>query len=289
MTLDVVICTYNRQKKVIDLVNQLLTCTPLPDNIIIVDSSDESNLSFDNNTKIKYIKSPRKSQPYQRYIGAQCSNAEIICYFDDDIVILEKSLFSEIKKGFENKSVSGVSLGIQYETGININQIKSKKNQSKTGEISWLGKTSGLPEKIDFVQYFPGPIMAFKNSIILNLFNEHLFTIFEKKIAMGEDKYISMQAGIYGKLLFLGDKTYIYHPPEPSTYFNNEIDFIAKTTFSRLWLSKQFAKTHGKPIWKAYLIFSLYLFKQLLTGLIYRSRLKGNIKAIKWLYSNQEK
>ena len=180
-----------------------------------------------------------------------------------------------------------------YESGIELNKrikVKAKGNtKTISGKISWLGRTTGLPEKIDFVQYLPGPAMAFRNTVLKNVFDEYLFTIFEKRIAMGEDKFISMQAGTHGKLLFLGDKTYIYHPPEPSTYFNNEVDFIAKTTFSRLWLSKQFAKTHKKPIWKAYLIFILYLFKQLLTGLFNRSRLKGNLKAIKWLYSNQEK
>lgn len=284
MKLDVVICTYNRPAMVNSLVQAIKAISTGISEIIIVDSSDSSNSILQADPKINYIKSDRKSQPYQRYLGTLASKSEIIVFFDDDVKIIDDSIFNVIKTAFQkNSEIAGVSAGIYYESGVEINQSKKSIILPNTGKISWLGKTTGLPNEDAFVDYFPGPIMAFRKSIVNHLFDEYMFSIFEKRIAMGEDKVISMRASKYGKLFYLGSKTYIHHPPEKSTYFINKVDFIAKTTFSRLWLSKQYAYAHNKQIWKAYLIFSMYLLKQFIFGLRDNAKIKGNFLAVKWL------
>jgi hypothetical protein len=91
-----------------------------------------------------------------------------------------------------------------------------------------------------------------------------MFSLFEKRIAMGEDKAISMKASKYGNLFFLGEKKYLYHPPIESTYFNDEISFNAKTLFSRLWLNYIYAEVKNKSIHYAYFFFFVHLVKNYL-------------------------
>lgn len=59
--IDIVVCTCNRPQRVTNLVQELLTCSPLPNSIIIVDSSEvsiEDNVIIENTN---YIKSTRKN------------------------------------------------------------------------------------------------------------------------------------------------------------------------------------------------------------------------------------
>ncbi len=287
-TLDAIICTYNRAEKVNQLVEQLLQTTPAPRQIIVVDSSDNDNEILMQNSQVKYLKSDRKSQPYQRYLGAINSDAEVLVFFDDDVKILINTLFDKVQEGFSNNEVVGVSLGIFYENGIELNKStnSNKNKENNSGKISWLGRTTGLPNKDMIVEYFPGPIMAFRRRIVFELFDEYLFTIFEKRIAMGEDKVISMRASQFGKLIYFGANDYLYHPPEPSTYFDNEINFIAKTTFSRLWINKVYAKVRKKKVVFAYLYFIGYLTKQILNSYNNINKFKGNIRALKLVLIN---
>lgn len=287
-TLDVIICTYNRVENVNQLVEEVIQSSPSPNQIIVVDSSDADNETLIQNTRVNYIKSDRKSQPYQRYLGAKNSYADLLVFFDDDVKILKFDLFSKIQLGFQNVSTVGVSLGIHYENGIALNQKKnvSEKDSPKTGKISWLGRTFGLPNTDMFVQYFPGPVMAFRKTIVFNLFDEYLFDIFERKIAMGEDKAISMKASKYGYLYYYGSEDYLYHPPIESTYYKNEVDFVAKTTFSRLWLSKIYADVKGEKKILAYMHFMLYCAKQVPRSILNFNRLKGNLKACGLIFGN---
>lgn len=286
MPIDVIICTYNRPEKVASLVEQILQCKPAPNRVIVVDSSDNDHETLACRSDITYVKSDRKSQPYQRYLGTKHSQAPIVCFFDDDVNILISTLFADIKAAFNDPAVVGVSAGIHYENGVPLNQQTTEKLLQHTGKITWLGKTTGLPQQNQEVEYFPGPIMSFRTEILPQVFDEYLFTIFEKRMAMGEDKAISMRASKYGKLMYLGAKNYLYHPPEPSTYFTNNINFIAKTTFSRLWLNKIIADIKQQPQWKAYAIFAMYVTKQCIKGLTQKEVLKGNILALQWLIKN---
>jgi len=88
--------------------------------------------------------------------------------------------------------------------------------------------------------------MAFRREIIYYLFDGLLFTLYEKGIGKGEDKYISMKAVKYGKLAFIG-KQCILHPSHPSHYFTNVESFAKRELFSRYVLSLRYAEIHGIP------------------------------------------
>lgn len=285
-TVDVVICTYNRQVLVNSLVDDLKKYLDEIKEIVVVDSSDAENELLKNDATVTLIKSPRKSQPFQRQLGAEYCTSEIVVFFDDDVKITRNDLFKNIKEAFINNEIVGVSAGIHYENGVEMNQQSASQVKAYTGQISWLGRASGLPKTNTFVDYFPGPIMSFRRSLLDKLFDEYLFSIFEKRVAMGEDKVISMRASVFGKLYFLGEKMYLHHPPEPSTYFNNEKDFVAKTVFSRLWLSKEYAKAHNKPLALAYFYFFLYFAKNYILSIFTFNwtRISGMNKSLAYLF-----
>jgi len=277
-----IICTYNRPKLVCQLVDQLVGLNFERLEVIVVDSSDQGNEKLIRSNLVNYIRSSRKSQPYQRFLGAENANNEILCFFDDDVKIVDDNLLKDIQEAFEDDEIVGVSAGIKYESGVAMNRKGLSKELKGSGKISWLGRTTGLPTNNREVQYFPGPIMAFRKQVALKLFDEYLFSIFERRIAMGEDKAISMRASKYGKLYFLGKKFYLHHPPEPSTYYSDNESFIAKVVFSRLWLSKIYAEVHNKLIMQAYLLNVLYVLKTLVNYSSNKKKLKGVFKGILW-------
>ena len=85
MKFDVIIATCNRKESLMILVSQLLSCSKLPENIIVVDSSETINQDIKKINLVKYIQSSHKNQPYQRYVGFLSASCEILIYLDDDM------------------------------------------------------------------------------------------------------------------------------------------------------------------------------------------------------------
>jgi glycosyltransferase involved in cell wall biosynthesis len=111
----VVIATKNRLQDIIKCIESILIQTLLPDEIVIVDSSDTHEL----NSRIKEFKSgitkiiyvhTKPGVNYQRNIGIEKSSGDIVFFLDDD-TILEKDFLKEIVNVFENdkeKKIGGV-------------------------------------------------------------------------------------------------------------------------------------------------------------------------------------
>ena len=176
-------------------------------------------------------------------------------------------------------------MGILYETSIAINNdTKANKNLEYTGKISWLGRTTGLPKDNREVEFFPGPVMSFRRSALLEAFDGYIFYIFENRIAMAEDKVISMRVSKKGRLWYIGDSVYIKHPPIPSTYYENDMLFHAKVVFSRLWFNFEYAYIRNKSSFLSIIIFIAYILKLVLHSVIRidSSLLKGIFIGLKY-------
>jgi len=101
----VIIPTKNRIKDTIATVKTIFIQTILPDEIIVVDSSDTKELGnklkqFDK-SKIKYIHTKKSGRCYQRNLGIKKSSGDILVFLDDD-VILDKDFLKEILYVFNN-------------------------------------------------------------------------------------------------------------------------------------------------------------------------------------------
>jgi glycosyltransferase involved in cell wall biosynthesis len=101
----VVIPTLNRPKYLKRIFRSLLAQTRLPDEVIIVDQSDNSeteNLIIkerptfsSENVDLKYIWEKTKSITHARNVGIRAASGEIVFFFDDDM-ILNKRYINEI-------------------------------------------------------------------------------------------------------------------------------------------------------------------------------------------------
>lgn len=140
LKISVVIATKNRLQDIIKCIESIFIQILLPDEIVIVDSSDTQEL----NTRIKEFKSgitkiiyvhTKPGVNYQRNIGIEKSSGDIVFFLDDD-TILEKDFLKEIVNVFENDKENKIG-GVQGDI------ISIKKNQSRSIIRSILGAISG--------------------------------------------------------------------------------------------------------------------------------------------------
>ena len=113
--LSVIIPTKNRTEDVIRCLESIKVQTTLPDEVVIVDSSDteelKSALDSFNDLNIKYIHDIEASLTRAENIGIENSIGDIIIILDDD-VILEKTHIKEIMRVFDNypaEKIGGVT------------------------------------------------------------------------------------------------------------------------------------------------------------------------------------
>ncbi|MGB9743308.1 MAG: glycosyltransferase family 2 protein [Minisyncoccales bacterium] len=135
--LSVIVPTYNREKDLEECLSSILNQTFQPNEIIIVDNSNNNETEKMIETKkeifkkrgipIKYIKNPREnSLTLARNIGVKNSFGEIILFLDDD-VILNKNYIEEILKIYKKYPDA---LGVQgYILRRNISKIKNFINR----------------------------------------------------------------------------------------------------------------------------------------------------------------
>lgn len=290
MTFDVVITTYNRREKVTNFCAELALCSLKPKKLIVVDSSDESNEFIASQESITYIRSFRKSQPYQRYLGYMSSSADVVIFFDDDLQIIDRNLFHDVINQFKSdSSLVGLGLGINYQNTITqklgdysqsrFNKIRSFfKRKIHLGDITRFGETNILPTKDIIMKYLPGPNMCFKREVLANIFDEQLFKLFELRLGMGEDKVISMRVSSKGKIMYLGSKFYLEHPANDSTYYSNEIEFRAKVIYSRIWIANQYNKLWPNKLNNTLII--IYLLKNLIFSIGNRIKIRAFILSL---------
>lgn len=191
--ISVVIATKNRFRDIIKCMESILIQTLLPDEIVIVDSSDTTELKSNlngllrNKFSSKYIHTPA-SLTKARNIGIKESIGDVIIFLDDD-VILDRDYIKEIVHIFNNdleKKVGGVTGNIQDSTkiqkpsfkhliGSNIRHILStifflfKYKNGKFQPSGW--PTFVHSDKITNVECLSGANMAFRKEI----FNEFKF------------------------------------------------------------------------------------------------------------------
>lgn len=182
--ISIVIATKNRPRSVIMCIESILIQTLLPDEIVVVDSSDSTELKSRLNAlphdriTFKYIHA-RTGLTQARNMGVGKSAGGIVIFLDDDVT-LDKDYIKEITRVFNNdieKKIGGVTGDIAFKHSIR-NYIAQV-----LGSIFFLFKygdgkfqPSGRPtfarsDKITNVECLSGSNMAFRKEI----FNEFKF------------------------------------------------------------------------------------------------------------------
>jgi len=159
----VVIPTRNRENSLRNLVNKINKQTLLPNEIIIVDSSEKRQFSFDDVDKsIKYLHTDKKSAAKQRNIGLSSvgENTQFLFFLDDD-TNPESTYFEDMISTLMSLNAVGVS-------GIAINPGKIPRVKP-VGLNGFLKKISFLDSKYDGKLLISGigiPVREGQSSII---------------------------------------------------------------------------------------------------------------------------
>ena len=205
----VVIPTRNREDSLRNLLQKIFDQTFLPNEIIIVDSSDERQSSYINvNKSIKYLHTNVKSAAVQRNIGMySVKNDTQVLFFLDDDTSPASTYFEDMLSTLLTMKAVGVS-------GLAINP---KKNQriKPSGIIGFIKKISFLDSSIDGKVLISGigiPVRK-KNTGCIQVewligcscwdFQKIKKLKFEEDFrghSLGEDVIFSVKASMLGKL-----------------------------------------------------------------------------------------
>jgi len=277
--ISIIICTYNRPNIVVKLISLLRKQTIVPNEIIVVDSSDTLNKSLADDNDIKYIQSSHKNQPYQRYLGFLCSSNKWLLYLDDDMEPYDlMSIESIIKLKKDKPKFIAFALrfeDLHSETSLSLLPstifIKSKNNLSRLislftaypilakGKAGWNGVRGILPFGGE-TEWFSGGAFFVNKEIIFKNFNFRLFSIFENKVGTGEDFIISYNLSKYGKI-WATNNIYFYHNDQKNSNYSTDVyKYNRRLIYSRLYLSLEKARLTKKTKLLAVIYFVYFSF-----------------------------
>lgn len=290
--IDIIITTYNRPAKVLELVNQLFTLPAKPEKVIVVDSSDIDNYVLKNTQNVKYLKSSHKNQPYQRYLGFLNSDSEYLVFLDDDMEVTDGNFISKINQLFKNPEISGIAIKFENKhensllaqmpsTMLDIKNSRLKRLKGwltgypelKPGKFGLCGNRGKQPEGGGETEWLSGGAFAARRSTMFQNFNFQLFDIFEKKMGMGEDAIIGYGLSKQGKLLYHAELFFLHNDQKDSTYTMDKQAYAMRVVFSRLFLSLERMRLNKGSLMLARIHYHYYMFWRL-TGLLFNYLLR---------------
>jgi len=270
----VVIPTRNRETALRNLLNKVLDQTLLPEEIIIVDSSEIKQLSYEIiNKSIKYLHTTEKSAAKQRNIGMITVNkdVQVLFFLDDDT--------SPDSTYFENMLGTLISLNAIGVSGLATNTGKTERIKPR-GLIGFIKKVFFLDSNIDGKLLISGvgiPVRK-RNTGIIEVdwligcscwdFQKVRKLKFEEDFigySLGEDVIFSVKASKLGKL-FVNSSIILNHLELPQT----DLDIIK---YNYMWVYYRFRLSKyikNKIIF--YLAFYLSVLSKIFVSLIIMPR-----------------
>lgn len=267
MTIDVVICTYNRPQQCTFLISQLQSLDTKPNCIWVIDASESVEDSFKNNAGIKWVASNHKNQPYQRFVGWSLSTADILLYLDDDMEIADAGCINIIQQHFaaqphlsalalhfKNKHAGGSLSDIPHSQFNQQSRLKKMWNWLSgypalpPGAFGYCGHRGKQPEQGGATQWLSGGAFAVKRSIMYNKLNFQLFDLFEEKMGMGEDGILGYSLSKQGGVYYEPKQLFWHHEKQDSHYATNQQAYAKRVLFSRLFLSLEKARLDESSI-----------------------------------------
>jgi glycosyltransferase involved in cell wall biosynthesis len=284
-TFDVVIATYNRPESLEELITSINLCIYRPNKIIIVDSSHKENTKIKKYQNVLYIRSSHANQPYQRYVGYLASNADILFFFDDDMIIENENFFNNSINYYQKQDIVGLTyqyrshhffLDTMHEAKFQnflkkLNIIKIFKTISGNPTINdgeyWLCGIKGRPIVNEKILYFYGAAFSLKKRKMYKNFNFNLFNIYEKGLGKGEDGILGYTVSKEGELRYIEGNLY-HNDQGNSVYTQNHKKYAMRTIYSRLYLSFEYCRLNNKSYLMAWLHYNWFICGRVISILI---------------------
>lgn len=261
--IDIIIATYNRPTTISNLVSDILkrNITDL-NKIIVIDSSDDINGDLIGLDNVIYQHSNHKNQPYQRYLGYCLAEAEYLLYLDDDMQILDDSVFEKIESIFSDKNIVGINLKFTNKNEY-INNVKrhsyKKVPSSLVNFLHWATANPKLPDgkfwfcgcrgrRMDggYSEYFSGGAFCARKKDLYRDFNYDILELFEERIGMGEDVILAYTLSRQGLIYNLPGSYFFHNDTGNSTYTASNRDYNHRVAYSRMYLSLEFARLNRR-------------------------------------------
>jgi glycosyltransferase involved in cell wall biosynthesis len=231
-----IITTLERPLEVLRLVNQIQNCGSSYVFEVLVINSGKPIKELENKSGLRQIFSPRKNQPYQRFLGAESAKTEWITFFDDDLIILDTSLFEVLFEGISFPNAVGAGVGLLNE-GEKFNyNLKNISRGNKAGFFCGLNEKNSriggsFPVNLEKGWNLNIECLSGGNAITLRR-KSYLKTIGISKIinlaeigkAKGEDKYITRAITLYGELNYYNEPL-IQHPKPNQIQTNYKFNY----------------------------------------------------------------
>jgi glycosyltransferase involved in cell wall biosynthesis len=177
----VLICTRNRFEAMLKCVASLVTQTRLPDELVVVDSSDAMGLEAQLRTLLIGVNVPfhyEHSAPgltLQRNIGAALTHGSVIIFLDDDTVLEEEyvekiaEVYAEDTEGTVGGAQGSFVLGkTSYWFGIVLRRIFMLPGITGLGRMQASGFPSyfGIPDRVTDVDMICGGNTSYRREVL---------------------------------------------------------------------------------------------------------------------------
>lgn len=282
MVLDIIITSYNRPQKALELALSM-SKSDLVSDCIIVDSGSNS---YPKSNNFRVIETSHKNQPYQRYLGYVASKSNWLLYLDDDMEPIrgwEEVLFSLIEnKGTKIKAFA-LSFIDKHENSYlkrTESSIFSGLSQTKifvkfirqisgypilaNGEFTFNGVKGSLPKNGGFVKYFGGGAFMASRHVLYRNFNMQLFSLYERRLGKGEDGILGYTVFKFAPIYYCPTPVFVHNDQGNSVYTRNDFEYNRLVAFSRLYLSCEFCRLNDKLIFFGKLSYLNYSFWRVL-------------------------
>ena len=279
--IDVVIATYNRSEHAFELAKDLSNYNKFLAKIIIVDSSDNFEKINSNNPIINHIHSSHKNQPYQRYLGASLCSSEIVLFLDDDMSLIDKTLFEDLNYFFKKKNIIAVNLNFKNINNFLQNVPKSLFTNKKSRFLSFLiGNMNAEKNKYiycgikgerisnEYINYLSGGSFACSLKFLYSNFNFQLFDLYENKLGKGEDGIMGYTISRTGNIWSAEKQYFLHNDYSDSTYSTSYYNFSKRVMFSRLFLSYEYYRQNNKPLFYGFIRYQHYALGRILGSII---------------------
>ncbi|MBP7654580.1 glycosyltransferase family 2 protein [Candidatus Dependentiae bacterium] len=240
--ISVIIPTKDRETFLKDLLNSINEQTVIPEEVIIIDQSDNDyEIGKNYKFKIVFVKQIVPSLTKAKNTGIKYAKNELVLFLDDDIIL--KKDFIEIMIGFFEKYSDCIGCrGMLSETSNFSAPVYNKlKLREKVFRLAEYSETAGFlkngiyvylkeTEKINRVGWLCGGLTVYKKQI----FEEFQFDEFFEKYGSLEDIDFSYRVGQKYHIYYNGFAKGFHRNMESPRFLKNEFD--AKKMFIRNYL-----------------------------------------------------